>query len=140
MRYAFADTVYWVALARPRDQWRDDAEAARDGVGECILVTTDEVLTEFLASMGRCGPELRQLAAGVVRRVFGDANTKVIPQSRRSFLRGVALYEQRLDKSYSLVDCISMETMRDEGLTEILTTDRHFEQEGFAVLMRHPEA
>jgi predicted nucleic acid-binding protein len=37
----------------------------------------------------------------------------------------------RPDKGYSLTDCISMQTMRKEGLTEVLTKDRHFEQEGF---------
>jgi hypothetical protein len=29
-----------------------------------------------------------------------------------------------------------MQTMREEGLTEILTNDRHFEQEGFRPLFR----
>ena len=60
----------------------------------------------------------------------------MIPQSRASFLSGVDLYEPRPDKGYSLVDCISMQTMRREGLTEALTNDRHFEQEGFRALFR----
>jgi predicted nucleic acid-binding protein len=29
-----------------------------------------------------------------------------------------------------------MQTMRKEGLTEALTNDRHFEQEGFRALVR----
>ena len=61
---------------------------------------------------------------------------RVIPQSRESFLAGLQLYRARPDKGYSLVDCISMQTMRKEGLTEVLTNDRHFEQEGFRVLFR----
>jgi len=40
------------------------------------------------------------------------------------------------DKGYSLTDCISMNTMRAEGLTEILTNDVHFTQEGFRALFR----
>jgi predicted nucleic acid-binding protein len=44
------------------------------------------------------------------------------------------LYEQRPDKAYSLTDCISMQVMRREGLTEVLTNDHHFIQEGFRVL------
>jgi hypothetical protein len=42
----------------------------------------------------------------------------------------------RPDEGYSLVDCIAMQTIRKEGLTEILTNDRHFEQEGFRALFR----
>ncbi len=42
-----------------------------------------------------------------------------------------------MDKGYSLVDCISMNTMYDYGITQALTSNRHFEQEGrFVALMR----
>jgi predicted nucleic acid-binding protein len=58
----------------------------------------------------------------------------VIPQSRSSFLDALALYEARPDKAYSLTDCISMDVMRREGLTEVLTNDHHFTQEGFHIL------
>jgi predicted nucleic acid-binding protein len=60
----------------------------------------------------------------------------VIPQTRGSFLAGFALYQARSDKGYSLTDCISMQTMRHSGLTDVLTNDRHFEQEGFRALFR----
>ena len=60
----------------------------------------------------------------------------VVPQGRESFLAGLELYRARPDKGYSLVDCISMYTMRQEGITEALTNDRHFEQEGFRALFR----
>jgi predicted nucleic acid-binding protein len=61
---------------------------------------------------------------------------RIVSQSMASFQAGLMLYQSRPDKSYSLVDCISMQTMREEGLTEILTNDRHFEQEGFRALFR----
>ena len=66
-----------------------------------------------------------------VERILASSVIRVIPQSRGSFLAGLDLYRARPDKGYSLADCISMQTMRKEGLTEALTNDRHFEQEGF---------
>jgi len=51
-------------------------------------------------------------------------------------MAGLDLYRARLDKGYSLTDCISMQIMRREGLTDVLTNDRHFEQEGFRALFR----
>jgi predicted nucleic acid-binding protein len=60
----------------------------------------------------------------------------VHPQSRESFLAGLRLYEQRYDKGYSFVDCISMTTMRRHGISEILTTDHHFTQEGSRWFLR----
>ena len=71
----------------------------------------------------------------MVREILDNANVRVLPQTRDSFLHGVSLYEQRLDKQYSLTDCISMNAMRSESVTKILTNDRHFKQEQFDVLM-----
>ncbi len=36
----------------------------------------------------------------------------------------------------SLTDRISMQTMRHQRLRDVLTNDRHFEQEGFRALFR----
>jgi predicted nucleic acid-binding protein len=68
--------------------------------------------------------------------ILASSVIRVIPQSRESFLAGLQLYRACPDKGYSLVDCISMQTMRKEGLTEVLTNDWHFEQEGFRALFR----
>ena len=48
---------------------------------------------------------------------------------------GLTLYETRPDKGYSLTDCISMTTMRQESITEVLTHDDHFTREGFGKLL-----
>lgn len=37
----------------------------------------------------------------------------------------------RPDKNWSLTDCITFVIMREAGLQEALTGDRHFEQAGF---------
>lgn len=80
-------------------------------------------------------PLCREAAESVVG-ILASSVIRVIPQSRDSFLAGLQLYRARPDKGYSLVDCISMQAMRKEGLTEVLTNDRHFEQEGFRALFR----
>ena len=51
-------------------------------------------------------------------------------------MSGLELYESRLDKHYSLTDCSSMQMMRRLGLTDALTNDRHFTQEGFSILFQ----
>jgi hypothetical protein len=49
--------------------------------------------------------------------------------------RGLDLFAGRSDKNWSLTDCISFVVMQDEGLTEALTGDSHFEQAGFKALL-----
>ena len=136
MRPVFADTVYWIATAMPNDQWRAAAREARQRLGHVELVTTDEVLTEFLAALSRGGPRIRLAAAQTVRAMLSGSNVRVIPQSRESFSKALDRYEARRDKAYSLQDCVSMNVMETESITQILTNDHHFEQEGFTVLMK----
>lgn len=94
------------------------------------------MLTEYLTFF--CGaPEyVRREVSANVEAMLSDPGVRIIPQSHDSFVAGFALYRARPDKGYSLTDCISMQTMRKEGLTEVLTNDRHFEQEGFRALFR----
>jgi len=47
----------------------------------------------------------------------------------------MALLLGRPDKTYSLCDAVSFILMRQRGIPEALTTDRHFEQEGFQRLL-----
>jgi predicted nucleic acid-binding protein len=67
---------------------------------------------------------------------LNDPQWTVFPQSRISLLDALTFYESRPDKEYSLTDCISMQTMRREGITEVLTNDHHFTQEGFHILFQ----
>jgi predicted nucleic acid-binding protein len=138
MREVFADTNYWVAVSYPRDQFHAAALSAKGSLGEAILVTTDEVLVEFLNLMSKL--TLRDRAASIVRAVFDDANIVVLQQTRTGFLAGLEFYERRQDKEYSLTDCISMNAMDDRGIRDVLTNDHHFEQEGHTVLISRQNA
>jgi predicted nucleic acid-binding protein len=97
------------------------------------------VLAEYLTFFATAAEQIRRKAVLNARRILDDPGVRVVPQSRDSFLSGMALYEQRPDKGYSQVDCISMLTMRREGMTEALTNDRRFEQEGFRALFRRED-
>jgi predicted nucleic acid-binding protein len=136
MTALFADTFYWVALADFADSAHKRALALTAERRYAPIVTTDEVLAEYLTFFATAPEPMRRKAVINARRILDDPGVRVVPQSRDSFLAGMALYEARPDKGYSLIDCISMQTMRREGLTEALTNDRHFEQEGFRALFR----
>jgi predicted nucleic acid-binding protein len=135
MRLVFVDTLYWIAMTNRKDQWHQAAEKASRSLAGCHLVTTDEVLIEVLNAFCEAGQFLRQEATTLVHDLHTDQAVTIHPQSRRSFLEGLALYEARPDKEYSLTDCISMATMRQQGITEVLTHDDHFTQEGFITLL-----
>jgi predicted nucleic acid-binding protein len=135
MRRVFSDAQYWVALINDQDQSHAAAVAISRTLQGVPLVTTEEALTEVLAFFCEEGPHLRRLAAATIRRLYADPMIHIEPQSHQSFLDGLALYEARPDKGYSLTDCISMNVMQQQGITEVLTHDGHFAQEGFTKLL-----
>lgn len=134
MPEVFANSFYWIALANPVDAWHSAATKFSRTNPDAVLITTDEVLSEFLNYFSAAGERKRRIVARMFEEAMDHPCIMVLPQTRESLLRGFALYEARNDKSYSLTDCISMNTMRDRNMTEVLTHDQHFAQEGFTIL------
>ena len=133
MRRVFADTLYWIALVNPQDQWREAAREAERQEAGSLLVTTEEILNEVLTALA--GSYRRVQAASMVTAIMAGPNVTILPQSHESFVKGLAFYVSRPDKGYSMTDCISMNACRAEGITEVLTNDHHFTQEGFTILI-----
>ncbi len=136
MRCYFVDTFYWVALSNRRDQWHRRVLEFSQLLDDYHLYTVDEVLAAFLPFCSASGSHIREEAANTVRNVLNDHHVTVTPQTHASFLDALAFYESRLDKHYSLTDCVAMLAMRREGLTEVLSNDHHFTQEGFRVVFQ----
>ncbi|HEX8432292.1 MAG TPA: hypothetical protein VF625_13470, partial [Longimicrobium sp.] len=80
-------------------------------------------------------PTLRQLTATFIRRCYTVANIAVVTVDTSLLTRGLELFERRADKGWGLNDCISFIVMRDRGLMDAATGDRHFQQAGFRALM-----
>lgn len=135
MTTVFADTLYWIALINSRDQWHKHAVSINADLSDARLVTTDSVLTELANFFAEYGDIMRRKVALAIRTVLSDDQVEVISETRQAFIDGLTLYESRSDKAYSLTDCIAMNVMRKHGITNVLTHDLHFTQEGFHILL-----
>lgn len=128
----FADAFFYVALINRHDEHHARAmDWARGFDGE--IVTTQWVLTEVADAFA--GSRIRRELLRTFGDLSSDANTRIIEVAPTHFERGLVLYDGRPDKAWSLTDCISFVVMAEEGLTEALTGDRHFEQAGFKALL-----
>jgi predicted nucleic acid-binding protein len=138
MRSIFVDSAHFVALLNHHDQLHERAlRVALDlyAQSEVTFVTIDIILTEVLAYQSGRGARIRAAAVDFVGRVRDDPRIELIAQTPSLFDAGVAVYGRRLDKSYSLVDCMSMVVCKSRKIREVLTADRDFEQEGFTILL-----
>ena len=109
----FADTYFYLALFNSRDaHHRRVVEFVSKFIGD--VVTTQWVLTEVADAFAGV-PQRRQLQAKF-RVLDEDPETHIVEASPQLFDRGLALYNARSDKEWSLTDCISFVVMADEGL------------------------
>lgn len=135
MKQIFADTFYWTALLNPKDQWHSSAKEIQPKIANAQIVTPETILIELLNFYSEYGAEMRQNVVDTVRDILVDFDVEYLPHSPEIFLEALDFYENRLDKGYSLTDCISMLTMKKLGINGILTHDNHFEQEGLKILL-----
>ncbi len=132
MKPIFADSFYYFALSNREDESHERAyEFSAGYVGK--IVTTEWILTEV--ADGFAAPRLRPLFVHLIAQIKADPMTKVVGVSRSLFKKGVELYSRRTDKGWSLTDCISFVVMRELGLSNVLSGDRHFQQAGFRNLL-----
>jgi predicted nucleic acid-binding protein len=131
----FVDTVFYVAVIDPHDQFRPRVDALMEDVVAAHKVTTDAVLMEVLAWAGTRGAFHRAAGLALIDEVRRDPKTTIVRQTPELFDAGLELYRRRPDKGYSLADCISMLMCEERRITNVLTNDHHFTQEGFTVLL-----
>ena len=128
----FADTFYFFALLNPLDEAHRRASEFSESHNS-PLITTAWVLTELADGLSRSFA--RAAFPGIVEKLRANPLHVIVPPSEGLFQAGCNLYRARLDKKWSLTDCISFEVMREYGLTDALTADHHFEQAGFKCLL-----
>jgi predicted nucleic acid-binding protein len=99
-----------------------------------LRLTHSYVLAEFVP-LCLSGGLSRVAALRFCRQILEGADITIIWVNAALHESALALLEGRRDKSYSLCDAVSFVIMRRRNLTEALTADRHFEQEGFRWLL-----
>jgi hypothetical protein len=133
MTPVFADSSYYIALMSSRDV-RHEAAVRWSRTCARPVVTTEFVLLEVANSF--CASHRRGAFGRLLGDLQADPNALVLPASGKLYRAGLDLYLQRSDKDWSLTDCISFVAMQQQGLTEALTGDHHFEQAGFKALLQ----
>ncbi len=136
MKRVFADTGYWIALLNPKDELHQKVKSIPNQIGSFYIFTSEMVLAELLNDFSKRGQFFRQAAIELIESLYNHPNVTIIQQTSSQFQNGLLLYKQRLDKEWSITDCVSFKIMEEYGITEALAYDKHFEQVGFIALLR----
>jgi predicted nucleic acid-binding protein len=135
MNRIFVDTAGWMAMADAKDPLHIKSMGLRDKWLEKggILVTSNHVLDESLTLIRmRLGIEAAEKWWTMVSE-SPRCNMEWITPERTE--KAVKWFFTWRDQSFSFTDCTSFIVMRELGIEDVLTGDRHFKTAGFRI---HP--
>ncbi len=135
MSKVFLDTAYAVALSAPKDQFHSRAVILAEQLEttRANLITTRAVMLEIGNALSK--QRYRDASIVLLDALEADPKVEISSLSEQLYLRAMQLYRTRRDKEWRLTDCISFVVMQEQGITQALTTDAHFQQAGFRALM-----
>jgi predicted nucleic acid-binding protein len=129
----FLDTSGLLCLHHKPEPFHDQARTLYKQAR--IRLTHSYVLAEFvaLATIRRL-PRLPALT--YINDLLENPDIETIWVDETLHRAAMTFLLARQDKTYSLCDAVSFVLMQRRNITEGLTTDHHFEQEGFRRLLR----
>ena len=132
----FLDTGYTIALSVESDEYHERAEELVEQLEaeQTRLVTTRAILLETGNALSK--ERYRRAAVALLDALEADPLVEIVSLTDELFAEALELFRNRPDKEWGLVDCVSFIVMRERGLTEALTPDKHYQQAGFRTLLR----
>ena len=132
----FIDTSGFYSLLVRRDpRHARAAEFVADAAGvRGRFVTTDYVLDETVTLLKARGHG--ELVGPLFQAIDNSAAMRVEWTTSERFAEARSFCLRHSDKAWSFTDCLSFVVMKSLGLTRALTSDNHFEQGGFQVLLK----
>jgi uncharacterized protein len=128
------DTSGLLCLHYQAEPFHTDAVAAYQKAS--FYLTHNYIIAEYVA-LASARKLSRSLALGFVVSLLENPDIETVWIDEVSHRSAVDLLIARKDKNYSLCDAVSFVLMLQRGVNEALTTDRHFEQEGFLRLLKY---
>ncbi len=122
------DTSGLLCLLHKAESFHKEAVAAYQSTHTRLI--HNYILAEFVA-LAQVRGLPRTTALAFVSDLLEHPSIEMVWVTEPLHREAIALLLDRPDKTYSLCDAVSFVLMRQRNITDALTTDRHFEQEGF---------
>ena len=132
MNEDFADTSFFIALVEAKDEFHTKAVELASHLKSDMVITSAVVL-ELGA---RFSPQRHRQKLFHILELLNHQGAEIVHVDESLQSRGMELFSARMDKDWSLTDCISFVVMHDRAITPAAASDLHFEQAGFIPLLR----
>ncbi|MCZ7394033.1 MAG: PIN domain-containing protein [Candidatus Methanoperedens sp.] len=118
----FADSSYFIALAREKDRWHKDALKLAEKINDPLLVS-DLIISESVTLVG----SLEGGKAGKLLYEYFIDNCKIEFIDSEMLAKGMETF-LKYDGSISLADAVSVEIMKENRIKRIISFDGDFDK------------
>jgi predicted nucleic acid-binding protein len=134
--HVFVDTSALIVIGNKRDAFHSQAIEVNGRLvrSNSIFVTSNAVLLEFGNAFSTTN--LKPFSIRLIDAVMQSKKWKSIIIDENIMSRGFELYKQMADKDWGFVDCTSIVLAKFLGIKDVFSTDHHFEQAGFTILLK----
>ncbi len=137
MNGVFVDTWAWYALADERDGQHEIAQLASEEIikREVTLVATNFVLDEATTLIRyKLGHAAAVTFRQTIRQLIEDKLLTIVHITEAHEAPAGEIFDRYNDQDFSFTDCTSFVVMRELGITEVFTSDKHFGTMGFTLI------
>jgi uncharacterized protein len=136
MNTIFVDTAALIALDNKQDAFHPLALKTQQELvkTQTQFISSNFVIAEFCNAFSRL--KFRSTAVQMVNSIYQSKAWTIIAINEELMSKSFALFSKMQDKEWGLVDCSSMIIAKQQQLDTIFTTDKHFEQAGFKILLK----
>ncbi len=138
MTQVLTDTSYFVALYNHKDEfhkkvteWAEIIET--EGITCHITIPILFEVGDGFARLNR-----RERGMDLIQNILHGSNFIVHAFSKALCEKALDIYVRSRDKEWGLTDCYSFQLMTEQRLADALTSDPHFRQYGFNLLLTKP--
>jgi predicted nucleic acid-binding protein len=131
MKRYFLDTSFLIALEIQNDSNHEVAKIIWKQVltDNPYFYMTSFIFDETVTFLNARGFHSKAVELG--NNILKSSSISFVHVTEELFKKGWKMFQKYSDKKYSLTDCISFITMKEEKIKLALTFDNHFEQAGF---------
>ncbi len=133
-RKVFLDTAFILAYIFKDDKFNSNAIKLKEEIKikNIEVITTELILIELANSLSKL--RFRKEAILTINEL--RKATKVLEVDNRMLKNAWGLFTSREDKEWGIIDCFSFIAMQEYEVKQALSTDKHFEQAGFEILLK----
>lgn len=134
----FADTSGWANFFLQTEPYHKNAKSLMLNwyANNTLVITTNYVLLELVALFTSPLRISRNKQVEIIETIKSADWVRIVHVDVTIDNKAWTLLKNRQDKTWSLVDCTSFIVMNHNNIIEALTTDHHFEQNGFLKLLK----